>query len=63
MPLDVRPTPATPASPVVAPLPPGAPPVLDSDRLLQGQRQVWIRHAGQTYRLCHTRNGKLILTK
>ena len=37
--------------------------VLESHALLRGEREVLIRHAGQTYRLRHTRNGKLILTK
>ena len=37
--------------------------VLDSDRLLQGEREVLIRHGGECYRLRHTRNDKLILTK
>ena len=36
---------------------------LDSARLLQGQREVLIRHGGECYRLRHTRNDKLILTK
>lgn len=36
---------------------------LDSARLLQGQREVLIRHGCECYRLRHTRNGKLILTK
>lgn len=36
---------------------------LASHRLLQGQREVLIRHGGETYRLRHTRNDKLILTK
>jgi len=40
-----------------------APPALISQRLLQGQREVLIRHGGETYRLRHTRNDKLILTK
>lgn len=31
--------------------------------LLQGQREVLIRHGDETYRLRHTRNNKLILTK
>lgn len=44
-----------------APLEPGL--QLDSRRLLQGQREVLIRHGGECYRLRHTRNGKLILTK
>lgn len=37
--------------------------VVDSRSLLRGEREVLIQHAGQTYRLRHTRNGKLILTK
>lgn len=37
--------------------------MLESHALLRGEREVMIRHAGQTYRLRHTRNGKLILTK
>ena len=36
---------------------------VDSAYLLQGRREVLIRHAGECYRLRHTRNGKLILTK
>lgn len=36
---------------------------LDSARLLQGRREVLIRHGGECYRLRHTRNDKLILTK
>lgn len=36
---------------------------LDSVRLLQGRREVLIRHGGECYRLRHTRNDKLILTK
>ncbi|WP_149196589.1 hemin uptake protein HemP [Luteimonas sp. LNNU 24178] len=36
---------------------------VDSARLLQGQREVRIRHGGECYRLRHTRNDKLILTK
>lgn len=36
---------------------------LISQRLLQGRREVLIRHGGETYRLRHTRNDKLILTK
>ena len=38
-------------------------PAVDSGRLLQGQREVLIRHGNETYRLRHTRNDKLILTK
>lgn len=36
---------------------------LDSECLLQGQREVLIRHGAECYRLRHTRSGKLILTK
>ena len=36
---------------------------VDSARLLRGQREVLIRHGNETYRLRHTRNDKLILTK
>lgn len=36
---------------------------LDSSRLLQGQREICIRHGNEVYRLRHTRNDKLILTK
>ena len=35
----------------------------DSRELLRGVREVLIRHAGQVYRLRHTRNDKLILVK
>jgi hemin uptake protein HemP len=30
---------------------------------MRGSREVQIRHAGQVYRLRHTRNDKLILVK
>ena len=40
-----------------------APPIVDSQQLLGNGRECWITHAGQTYRLCHTRNDKLILIK
>ncbi|KAF1721209.1 MULTISPECIES: hemin uptake protein HemP [Pseudoxanthomonas] len=36
---------------------------LDSDALLKGQREVLIRHGDRIYRLRHTSNDKLILTK
>lgn len=36
---------------------------LDSALLLHGQREVLIRHGTELYRLRHTRNDKLILTK
>ena len=38
-------------------------PEVESLRLLQGQREVLIRHGNDCYRLRHTRNDKLILTK
>jgi len=34
-----------------------------SDELLQGARELLIRHGEETYRLRLTRNGKLILQK
>ncbi|MBB3277831.1 MULTISPECIES: hemin uptake protein HemP [Pseudoxanthomonas] len=37
--------------------------VLDSHVLLKGQREVLIRHGDKIYRLRHTSNDKLILTK
>lgn len=36
---------------------------VDSVGLLHGQREVLIRHGDEVYRLRHTRNDKLILTK
>lgn len=36
---------------------------IDSARLLKGQRELYIRHGNECYRLRHTRNDKLILTK
>jgi hemin uptake protein HemP len=38
-------------------------PEVDSRGLLQGRSEVLIRHGNETYRLRHTRNDKLILTK
>lgn len=38
-------------------------PSIASDALLRGSREVLIRHGGEVYRLRHTRNDKLILTK
>ena len=40
-----------------------APPVLDSRALFGAGKEVHIDHQGQVYRLRHTANGKLILTK
>lgn len=42
---------------------PVATPPLESRQLLQGQCEVLIRHGDEIYRLRHTRNDKLILTK
>jgi hemin uptake protein HemP len=36
---------------------------IESCALLQGRRELLILHGGDTYRLRHTRNDKLILTK
>lgn len=36
---------------------------LDSQALLKGQREILIRHGDKVYRLRHTSNDKLILTK
>ena len=38
-------------------------PSIESNTLLRGTREVLIRHGGEVYRLRHTRNDKLILTK
>ena len=43
--------------------PSSALPALDSRLLLNGGREVLIRHGDECYRLRHTRNDKLILTK
>jgi hemin uptake protein HemP len=39
------------------------PPEVESVRLLQGRRELLIRHGNECYRLRHTRNDRLILTK
>jgi hemin uptake protein HemP len=44
-------------------LPGGAIRRVTSEELLGGASQIVIEHAGQEYRLCKTRNGKLILVK
>ena len=36
---------------------------IDSRELLQGERELIIQHGDQEYRLRHTQNDKLILTK
>jgi len=47
-----------------APPPSDAPEIeIDSEFLLRGHREVCIRHGEHCYRLRHTRNDKLILTK
>lgn len=57
--LDFPATSAAAAEPAASP----AVPVLDSRLLLNGGREVLIRHGDECYRLRHTRNDKLILTK
>ena len=42
---------------------PRAEQVLDSAAQLKGEREVLIRHGDRVYRLRHTSNDKLILTK
>ena len=42
---------------------PAATPSVESRSLLQGASEVLIRHGNEVYRLRHTRNDKLILTK
>lgn len=37
--------------------------IIDSEALLKGQREVLIQHGDRFYRLRHTSNDKLILTK
>ena len=46
-----------------APTPVSQSALLESRHLLQGQCEVLIRHGNEVYRLRHTRNDKLILTK
>jgi hemin uptake protein HemP len=42
---------------------PAPDPSIESHALLRGTREVLIRHGDEIYRLRHTRNDKLILTK
>jgi hemin uptake protein HemP len=42
---------------------PASTPTVESTHLLHGQREMLIRHGNEVYRLRHTRNDKLILTK
>lgn len=37
--------------------------VINSEVLLQGAKELWIRHHGELYRLRETRSGGLILGK
>jgi len=37
--------------------------IIESDDLLQGRREVWIRHGSEMYRLRQTTAGKLYLSK
>ena len=37
--------------------------VVSADELLDGHREVWLRHGTDLYRLLVTRNGKLLLQK
>ncbi|MGH8033363.1 MAG: hemin uptake protein HemP [Luteimonas sp.] len=62
---DVPLSPSIAKSPSATPSPSAAPRgiEIDSVRLLQGQRELCIRHGDEYYRLRHTRNDKLILTK
>ncbi|HAA59425.1 MAG TPA: hemin uptake protein HemP [Planctomycetaceae bacterium] len=39
------------------------PAVINSEELLGGSKELWIRHHDEVYRLRLTRNGRLILTK
>ncbi len=41
----------------------GSDDALASDVLLRGRREILIRHGDKVYRLRHTSNDKLILTK
>ncbi|MCC7096162.1 MAG: hemin uptake protein HemP [Thermomonas sp.] len=63
--MSVAPTFEQPAAPQPrpAPTPSAQMAALDSTQLLRGQCEVLIQHGNEVYRLRHTRNGKLILTK
>ncbi|GAA5078305.1 hemin uptake protein HemP [Lysobacter panacisoli] len=64
--LQLKPRSDRPAPTLAAVAAPGLPlggALVDSDDLLRGSREVLIRHGGEVYRLRHTRNDKLILTK
>jgi hemin uptake protein HemP len=53
----------SPERPTNSPKPQPAPKQIDSTELLSGQKEIWIRHGQETYRLRLTRSGKLILQK
>lgn len=52
------PQPANPPS-----MPADQPRIIQAEELFAGQREVWIQHGDQRYRLRITAAGKLILTK
>ena len=52
-------SPLRPAAPCMPPVPPR----ISSQQLLGPHREVQIVHGGEVYRLRHTSQGKLILTK
>jgi hemin uptake protein HemP len=54
----IEPRPPSPAQPPAAP-----PREIDSRELMQGHREILIRHGDDAYRLSVTRAGKLILRK
>ncbi len=57
-------SPSASAPPAAAPAAGLLPTVaFDSRELMRGGREVLINHAGQVYRLRHTRSDKLILVK
>lgn len=60
-PTNDAPAPDAPAEPAGRRGP--TPPRIDSRELLRGGREVVIVHGGEEYRLRHTSQGKLILTK
>ena len=61
--MNLPPLPAHAPAPNASDLAHDLPQAFDSRELLRGVREVLIRHAGQVYRLRHTRNDKLILVK
>ncbi len=62
--MDHEPQPPSNETPIPADGPREASPrEYDSSELLQGEKEVLIRHAGEVYRLRLTRNDKLILQK